>query len=103
MKTKSLAETISRSNLTCVELLVVGAKTALRFLDLADNTNSAELRSRRIADALRAHQTILSFLERLKPTEEQRQILSEEMKTLKARLRAAGVPIQKEISHSGLR
>jgi hypothetical protein len=103
MKTQPLSETISKSHLTCVELLITDAETASRFLDLADNTNSAELKSRRIGEAHRAYRTILSFLQRLNPTAHQRETLSKEMKTLKARLGAAGVPIQKEISNLDLR
>lgn len=93
MKAKSLGENISTANLLSVELLITDARTAHTLLDLAETTSIAESRSRRIREAHQAYESILHFLAERKPTAEQRQILGEEMKTLRERLRTAGVPV----------
>jgi hypothetical protein len=93
MKQKSIAENISDSNHIKVELLITDAKTALTLLDLAETTRVAEDRSRRIRQALRAYQSILSFLTRLSPSVAQAETLHQNLETIKNRLRLASVPI----------
>ena len=93
MSTASLAENISGSNFNAVELLITDAKTALTFLDLAATFRVPEDRSRRIAEARRAYETILSFLPRLEPNEAQEEVLSRELQIVKSRLIEAGEEI----------
>jgi hypothetical protein len=89
MANKPHAQIIAESHLIGVDLLITDAKTALTLLDLAESSETAELKSRRIEEARDAHETILSFLRRLNPTAEQSAILSAKLHTLKARLTAA--------------
>jgi hypothetical protein len=93
MRTNPFAKNISALNQIGVELLITDAKTALTFLDLAETSKIAESRSRWIREAHRAYQTILHLAARLSLSEEQREILNAQMKTLKHRLRAAEVQI----------
>lgn len=93
MNRKSLDEAITDSQQISIELLMTDAKTALTFLDLARTTDIAEIRSRRIAEAVRSYQSILYFLQRLNPTADQNQILSGDLETLKTRLNEAGATV----------
>lgn len=94
MKTQSLTQNIVNSNEVSVELLITDARTANIFLDLAETSGVAELRSRRIGEAQDAYRSILYFLERLSPTKEQADSLGKEMEKLKARLRAVNVAVE---------
>ena len=93
MEVKSPAENILDSNSIGVDLQITDARVALTFLDLAETTNIAEDKSRRIAEALKAHTSILHFLARLNPTAEQSLVLKDLMGALEARLTAAGAII----------
>jgi hypothetical protein len=93
MTTKPISETIADSNQSGFALMLTDARIGLLFLDLAETTNSAEQRFRRIAEAHHAYQSILAFLPRLRPTPLQKEILSRELSTLKDRLQEAGVSI----------
>jgi hypothetical protein len=93
MTTKRISETIADSNQSGFALMLTDARIGLLFLDLAETTNSAEQRFRRIAEAHHAYQSILAFLPRLRPTPLQKEILSRELSTLKDRLQEAGVSI----------
>ena len=84
---------ISSSDQSAVDLLLTDARIGLIFLDLAENTMIAEQRSRRIAEAHHVYQSILIFLPQLRPTADQKEILSRELSTLKDRLQEAGVSI----------
>lgn len=93
MKRRSLDQAITDSQQISVELLITDAKTALTLLDLARTTEIPEVRSRRIREALKAYQSILSFLRSLTPTAEQEQVLSRDLETLKRRLNEAGTTV----------
>ena len=87
------ASNLSDSNYVGVDLQITDVKLALTFLDLAETTNVAADSFRRVAEAHKAYTSILHFLARLTPTEEQSLLLSDMLGTLKTRLLAAGVQI----------
>jgi hypothetical protein len=93
METKRAAENMSDSSLIGAEFLINDARTALILLDLSETTDSAENRSRRLAEAHKAYTTILSFIGRIHPSPEQINILRKELETLGQRLKAAGMPV----------
>ena len=88
------AANITEANSLTIELLITDAKLALTLMDLAATTNVAADRSRRLGEAQQAYRTILSFVPRVMPTQEQAETLQDLMKTLRTRLRAAGVAIE---------
>ena len=94
MEHKSPAANITEANSLTIELLITDAKLALTLMDLAATTNVAADRSRRLGEAQQAYRTILSFVPRVMPTQEQAETLQDLMKTLRTRLRAAGVAIE---------
>ncbi len=94
MESKSPAENLAECNRIGVDLWITDAKVALTFLDLAESTNIPEDPSRRIGEAYRAYQSILSFLARLNPTAEQNRILSDLVGTLETRLRTVGALVK---------
>lgn len=91
MKPKSVAHNIAESNQIGVDLLITDIRTALTLLDLADTTSVSENRVRRIQEAVHAHETIVGFLKRLKPTPEQSATLNHMLPILEHRLKALGV------------
>ena len=89
MKPESPPLSIAEAHKISVELLITDATLALNLLDLAETTEIAKDRTRRIAEAHRAHDSILSLLPRLKPTRRQMEVLSGSLQRLEARLKAA--------------
>ncbi len=93
MEMKSPATNISESNRIGVDLQIADARVALTLLDLSETTKIVESKARRIDEAHTAYTSILHFLTRLTPTEEQGLLLDDLLGTLKTRLLAAGVQI----------
>jgi hypothetical protein len=88
MANRTLARNISDSNGISIDFLISDARVALTFLDLAETTRIAEDRGRRIKEAKQAYDSILCFLPRATPTDEQGEALGAELAKLKERLRA---------------
>lgn len=93
MERKSGLDNIMQANQVGMELLLIDADVAETLLQAAETTNSEPVRSRRIAEAHKAYETIASMIGRLDPTPEQSRRLREKMDRVRQSLRAAGVDV----------
>jgi hypothetical protein len=93
MERKPIAENIIDANRVGVDMLITDAEIGLTLLALAQTSEVAQDRSRRIDEAHKAYKSILSLLERLNPGAAQLETLQHKMKALAEGLRAADVHV----------
>lgn len=84
------AELIDRTNSVGVEFLRTDIEAALTFLQVAESSNSPETRTRNFGKALRGYTTVLHFLPRVIPTDEELSDMRNKLEEIKVRLLSAG-------------
>ena len=85
--TDSLRSSVSKN---AFEFLLTDIDTALTFMDVAESTGKAEIRNRNYANARRAYDTVLRFMQNLAIADDQRKKLASKLNILKSRLQNAG-------------
>ena len=80
-----LTEALNKSG---VEFLIADLDTALTLVDVADSSGIAEVRQRRYRSALRAYNSVVRLLRRVRPDAEQQGRIDLKLAAIRERLNA---------------
>ena len=93
----STRQIVEDSHRIGVQFLIADLALALTFLDVAETTRSEAARQRNRENARTAYHTVLHFLPRLSPSEEERGELEAKLAALKTRLLGLGCVLDSAI------
>ena len=85
--TERFRSSVSRN---AFEFLLTDIDTALTFMDVAESTDKADIRKRNYANARKAYDTVLRFMQNQPIDDDQREKLASKLTLLKSRLQNAG-------------
>lgn len=88
--TESIHQVMEKSHRIGVEFLLTDMRTGMTFLDIAEVTQSGEIRDRNRDNARLVYDTVVRLMPRLSPTEEERSNLEDRLSELRKRLIAIG-------------
>jgi hypothetical protein len=86
----SIHQVLEKSHRVGVEFLLTDMRTGMTFLDIAEVTQSSEVRDRNRRNARLAYDTVVRIMSRLSPTAEERSNLENGLSELRQRLIAVG-------------
>lgn len=94
---KSTRQIVEQSHRIGVQFLLTDMNAALTFLDVAEVSESTDVRARNRNHARTAYQTVLRLLPKISPSADERSALEQKLNTLRNRLRRLGCLVSDEV------